>query len=258
MWNCAVKTALNGCEFIAPNRCVVQNPNVKGKVKSAKTPSKKQILIVDDHPMMREGLRQLIEREPDLEICGEAEDAVMALDLAESQKPDIAVVDITLRSSNGLELIKDLHIRAPKTAVLVLSMHDESLYAERVLRAGGRGYIMKQEGGKKIVDAIRRVLSGSVYVSESVSARILDTFSGRSENKSAVETLTDREFEVFQLIAQGLSTSEMAEKLHVSVKTIEVHRVNIKAKLNIATAQELIRFAVRWLESDEGRRSVQK
>jgi DNA-binding NarL/FixJ family response regulator len=230
---------------------------VKGKPKIAKAPSKKRILIVDDHPMMREGLRQLIEREADLEVAGEAEDAVAALDLAEAQNPDIAVVDITLKSSNGLELIKDLQIRAPKTAVLVLSMHDESLYAERVLRAGGRGYIMKQEGGKKIVEAIRRVLSGGVYVSDNVSARILDTFSGRTQNKSAVELLTDREFEVFQLIGQGLSTTEMAEKLHVSVKTIEVHRVNIKARLNIATAQELIRFAVRWLESDEGRRSAQ-
>jgi DNA-binding NarL/FixJ family response regulator len=231
---------------------------VKGKVKTAKAPSKKRILIVDDHPMMREGLRQLIEREADLEVCGEAEDAVAALSLAESTSPDIAVVDITLRSSNGLELIKDLHIRAPKTAVLVLSMHDESLYAERVLRAGGRGYIMKQEGGKKIVEAIRRVLSGAVYVSDNISARILDSFSGRTQNKSAVESLTDREFEVFQLIGEGLSTTEMADKLHVSVKTIEVHRVNIKAKLNIATAQELIRFAVRWLESDEGRRSTQQ
>lgn len=208
--------------------------------------------------MMREGLRQLIEREADLEICGEAEDAPAAIELAESTRPDLAVVDITLRSSNGLELIKDLHIRTPGAAVLVLSMHDESLYAERVLRAGGRGYIMKQEGGKKIVDAIRRVLSGGVYVSDSISARILDTFSGRTQNKSAVETLTDREFEVFQLIGEGLSTTDMAEKLHVSVKTVEVHRVNIKAKLGIPTAPELIRFAVRWLESDEGRRSTEK
>ena len=203
--------------------------------------------------MMRDGLRQLIANEPDLEVCGEADDAHAALDLAENCKPDIAVVDITLRSTNGLELIKDLKIRSPNTAVLALSMHDESLYAERVLRAGGRGYIMKQEGGKKIVEGIRRVLNGGVYVSDQISARILDSFSGRTQNLSPVETLTDREFEVFQLIAQGLSTTEMAEKLHVSAKTIEVHRVNIKAKLGIPTAPELIRFAVRWLESDEGR-----
>jgi DNA-binding NarL/FixJ family response regulator len=223
---------------------------VKGK--PAK-PSKKRILVVDDHPMMRDGLRQLIATEPDLEVCGEAEDVAEALKLAESLKPDVAIVDITLRSSNGLELIKDLHIRSPDTAVLVLSMHDESLYAERVLRAGGRGYIMKQEGGKKIIEGLRRILSGSAYVSENISARILDSLSGRAQNKSAVSSLTDREFEVFQLIGQGLSTTEMADKLHVSVKTVEVHRVNIKNKLGVPTAPELIRFAVRWLESGEAR-----
>jgi DNA-binding NarL/FixJ family response regulator len=152
-----------------------------------------------------------------------------------------------------LELIKDLHIRSPDTAVLVLSMHDESLYAERVLRAGGRGYIMKQEGGKKIIEGVRRILSGGAYVSENISARILDSISGRRQNKSEVASLTDREFEVFQLIGQGLSTTEMAEKLHVSVKTVEVHRVNIKNKLGVPTAPELIRFAVRWLESGEAR-----
>ena len=220
------------------------------KGKPAK-PSKKRILIVDDHPMMRDGLRQLLATEPDLEVCGEAEDAQAALELAESLKPDIAIVDITLRSSNGLELIKDLHIRSPQTAVFVLSMHDESLYAERVLRAGGRGYIMKQEGGKKIIEGVRRILSGGAYVSENISARILDSISGRGQNKSVVAALTDREFEVFQLIGQGVGTVEMAEKLHVSVKTIEVHRVNIKNKLGVPTAPELIRFAVRWLESGE-------
>lgn len=230
--------------------------DVKGK--SAKAPAKKRILIVDDHPMMRDGLRQLIANEPDLEVCAEADDAPTALEFAASAKPDIAVVDITLRSTNGLELIKDLKIRSPDTAVLALSMHDESLYAERVLRAGGRGYIMKQEGGKKIIEGIRRVLAGGVFVSEQISARILDSFSGRTQNHSPVETLTDREFEVFQLIGQGVSTSEMADKLHVSAKTIEVHRVNIKAKLGIPTAPELIRFAVRWFESDEGRRSRPK
>jgi DNA-binding NarL/FixJ family response regulator len=221
------------------------------KPKNAKPPARKRILIIDDHPMMRDGLRQLIGNEPDLEVVGEADDAPTALEAAEKLKPDIAIVDITLRDCSGLELIKDLQIRAPNIAVLVLSMHDESLYAERVLRAGGRGYIMKQEGGKKIIEGIRRVLSGSAYVSDTISARILDAFSGRSQNQSAVQSLTDREFEVFQLIGQGLSTSDMADKLHVSVKTIEVHRVNIKTKLNIPTAPELIRFAVRWIESGE-------
>src|ERR1044071_9008424 len=143
--------------------------------------------------MMRDGLRQLIASEPDLEICGEAEDVSTALTLAEGLNPDIAIVDITLRSSNGLELIKDLQIRSPQTAVLVLSMHDESLYAERVLKAGGRGYIMKQEGGKKIIEGIRAILAGGVFVSDQISARILDSFSGRTQNLSPVETLTDRE-----------------------------------------------------------------
>ena len=222
------------------------------KGKSAKPP-RTRILIVDDHPMMRDGLRQLISHEPDLEVSGEADDAAGALQQAEALKPDIAIVDITLRSSNGLELIKDLHIRSPNTAVLVLSMHDESLYAERVLRAGGRGYIMKQEGGKRIIEGLRQIAQGRTFVSDAISAKILDSFSGRGrENKSAVEQLTDREFEVFQLIGGGLSTKEMAEKLHVSVKTIEVHRVNIKEKLDTPTASDLIRFAVRWVEAQGG------
>jgi DNA-binding NarL/FixJ family response regulator len=216
--------------------------------------NRKRILIVDDHPMMRDGLRQLIDGEADLEICGEAEDAPAALALAEAEHPDLVLLDITLRSSNGLDLIKDLQIRAPRLAVLVISMHDESLYAERVLRAGGRGYVMKQEGGRKLMEAIRHVLAGKTYVSEKVSARILDQFSGRAtESASPVERLTDREFEVFQLIGQGLSTKEIADKLHVSAKTVEVHRVNIKQKLNVATASELIHFAVRWMNSQAPR-----
>lgn len=198
--------------------------------------------------MMRDGLRLLIENEPDLELAGEADDVPEALEQAEKLKPDIAIVDITLRSTNGLDLIKDLHIRSPHTAVLVLSMHDESLYAERVLRAGGRGYIMKQEGGKKIIEAVRQIINGQTYVSPSVSARILNNFSGHGES-SEIEKLTDREFEIFQLIGQGLGTKEMAEKLHVSVKTIEVHRVNIKEKLKTPTAPDLIRYAVRWAET---------
>jgi DNA-binding NarL/FixJ family response regulator len=149
-----------------------------------------------------------------------------------------------------LELIKDVVIRAPSTAVLVVSMHDESLYAERVLRAGGRGYIMKQEGGKKLMAAMRHVLGGGTYVSEKMSAKILDIFSGRrAVGSSPIETLTDREFEVFQLLGQGRSTKEIADKLHLSAKTVEVHRVNIKQKLNVATAPELIHFAVRWIDS---------
>src|SRR3954466_3582239 len=151
--------------------------------------------------MMRDGLRQLIGNEPEFEVCGEAEDVSGALAQAEALKPDLAIVDITLRAGNGLELIKDLQIRSPRTAVLVLSMHDESLYAERVLRAGGRGYIMKQEGGKRIIAAIRQVLGGQIYVSEKMGATILEVFSGaRPGSSSPIGLLTDREFEVFQMI----------------------------------------------------------
>ncbi|HVK59376.1 MAG TPA: response regulator transcription factor [Candidatus Kapabacteria bacterium] len=218
--------------------------------KDGKTaPAKKRILIVDDHPMMRDGLRLLIANEPDLEVVGEADDASEALQEIQRLKPDVAIVDITLRSSNGLDLIKDLQIRSPQTAVLVLSMHDESLYAERVLKAGGRGYIMKQEGGKRIMEGIRQVASGHTFVSPSVSAKIIESFSGHGSDRSPVSQLTDREFEVFRLIGEGLGTKEMAEKLRVSVKTIEVHRVNIKEKLHTQTASELIRYAVRWVEA---------
>ena len=214
------------------------------------TPDRKKIFIVDDHPMMREGLAQLIGHETDLVVCGEADDAAQALEQIEKLQPDLALVDITLRSTSGLELIKDLRIRAPALSILVISMHDESLYAERVLRAGGRGYVMKQEGGKKLMEAIRQVLSGKTYVSERISAKIFDLFSGRpTESSSPVERLTDREFEVFRLIGQGLSTKQIAEKLRVSAKTVEVHRVNIKQKLKVATAAELIHFAVRWMDS---------
>ena len=162
------------------------------------------------------------------------------------------LADITLPDKGGIELIKDIQAIHPGLAVLVISMHDESLYAERVLRAGGRGYIMKQEGGKKLMEAIRQVLSGQIYVSEKMSARILESFSGRrfpGADKSPVENLTDREFEVLQLIGQGKGTRQIAEKLHLSVKTVEVHRVNIKTKLKLQSATELIRFAVRWVET---------
>jgi DNA-binding NarL/FixJ family response regulator len=211
----------------------------------------KRIFIVDDHPMMRQGLAQLIGAEKDLSICGEAENAERALDAINSLKPDLVLADISLPGKNGLELIKDFHSLQPGLPVLVISMHDESLYAGRVLRAGGRGYIMKQEGGKKLMQAIRRVLDGNIYVSEKMSAEILETFSGRRAGTkgSPVEKLTDREFEVFQFIAQGKGTRDIAEKLHLSVKTVEVHRANIKAKLKLKSASELIRFAVRWSES---------
>jgi len=226
-------------------------------MKAAKKPQpaakpRQQILIVDDHPIMRQGLAQLINHEPDLVACCEAENARQAMDAIAKSKPDLVLADISLPDKSGLELIKDLQVMYPGLPVLVLSMHDESLYAERVLRAGGRGFIMKQEGGKKLMEAIRQVLSGQICVSEKMSAKILEIFSGRHSGTTSpsIEQLTDREFEVFQHIGHGLGTSQIAEKLHISVKTVEVHRVNIKEKLQLKTAPELIHYAVRWVESE--------
>ena len=220
-------------------------------MKPGKKTARKRILIVDDHPMMREGLAQLIEQEKDLEVCGQSDTARQALELAGKCDPDLVLADITLPDKNGLELIKDLQAMRPGTQVLVISMHDESLYAERVLRAGGRGYIMKQEGGKKLMQAIRQVLEGRVYVSERMSAAILEVLSGgKSSAGSPVQQLTDREFEVFQLIGQGLDMKAIADRLHLSVKTAEVHRTNIKQKLRLRSVGEVIRHAVRWIESN--------
>lgn len=216
---------------------------------------RKKILIVDDHPMMREGLAQLIRHESDLVICAEAECAADALSAVEKFSPDLALVDISLKESNGLELIKDLKIRAPQLPVLVLSMHDESLYADRVLRAGARGYLMKAEGGKKIMTAIRQVLAGRIFLSEKMSDQLLAHASGQSPTAGGtpLDLLTDREFEIFQLIGRGIPAREMAERLHVSIKTIEAHRVNIKRKLGLKTAPELIRYAVRWVENQQSK-----
>ena len=215
--------------------------------------AKRKVFIVDDHPMMRQGLAQLINNEPDLEACGEAENAQQALALIAQNRPDLVLVDISLPDKHGLELIKDMQVLHAGLAVLVVSMHDEALYAERVLRAGGRGYIMKQEGGKKMMLAIRTVLSGQIYVSETMSAKILEIFSGRRSetNRTPIEKLTDREFEVFQLIGQGKGTRQVAEALHLSVKTVEVHRLHIKEKLSMDDAPTLVRYAVRWVETQK-------
>lgn len=214
---------------------------------------KHKILIVDDHPMMREGLAQLIAREKDLEVCGEAEEAESALAMVEKLEPSLILVDITLTGRNGLELIKDIHALRPELLMLVISMHDEALYAERVLRSGARGYIMKQEGGKRIMRAIRTVLEGHTYVSDKIAARIIDIFSGRRDRteSSPLERLTDRELEVFQLTGQALGTREIAGKLRISGKTVEVHKANIKEKLNLKNSAELIAYASRWIASQQ-------
>lgn len=212
-------------------------------------------MIVDDHPMMRTGLAQLIGNEPDLQVTAEADNARQALESVARQAPDLVLLDVSLPDKSGLELLKDIRSLHPELPVLVVSMHDELVYAERALRAGARGYIMKQEGGQKFLAAIRKVLSGQVYVSEKMSARILENLSGAMAGAPAeagvspVLRLTDREFEVFQLIGQGLGTREIATRLHLSVKTVEVHRVNIKQRLALKTATELVRYAVRWADA---------
>ena len=220
--------------------------------KTPATAARKRLLILDDHPMMREGLAQLINNENDLTVCGEAGTGLEAIDLVAKQKPDLVLADISLPDKSGLEVIKELRSFHPDTAVLVISMHDESLYAERVLRAGARGYIMKQEGGKKLMEAIRKVLGGQIYVSEKMSSTLLESLSGQTgKSKSPIEQLSDREFEVLQLLGQGKGTSEIATQLHLSVKTVDAHRANIKRKLNLQTASELMRYAVRWVETQK-------
>jgi len=221
--------------------------------KSSSSRTKKRLLILDDHPMMREGLAQLINNEPDLTVCAEAGTGQQAIELANKSKPDLLLADISLPDKNGLEVIKQLHEFQPGLSVLVISMHDESLYAERAIRAGARGYIMKQEGGKKLMEAIRAVLAGKIYVSENISAKMLEALSGggRDANRSALQNLSDREFEVLELLGSGKGTSEIAQQLHLSTKTVEAHRANIKRKLDLKTGPELVRYAVRWVETQK-------
>jgi DNA-binding NarL/FixJ family response regulator len=218
--------------------------------KPAPANRKKRLLILDDHPMMREGLAQLVNHERDLAICGEAGTGREAVELASKTKPDLVLADISLPDKNGLEVIRELRTFQPGLSVLVISMHDESLYAERALRAGARGYIMKQEGGKKLMEAIRQVLTGKIYLSEKMSSKLLESFSGSTDHsRTPIENLTDREFEILQLLGQGKGTREIAEQLHLSGKTIEAHRANLKRKLDLKSGTELVRYAVRWVES---------
>ena len=211
---------------------------------------RKRILVVDDHPMTREGIAQWLRLEPDFDVCREAETAAHALEAVISLHPDIVLTDITLPGRSGLELIKDIHAVRPDLPVLVISMHDEALYAERALRAGARGYIMKHENGSKLVDAVRAVLRGQVYVSEKTSARVLGLLSGNGRTalstRSGVERLSDREFDVFQLLGQGLSAHEIGARLHLCAKTIDAHRANIKRKLGVTTTSGLISYAAQW------------
>lgn len=205
-------------------------------------------MIVDDHPLVRRGLRQLVEIEPDLTVCCEAATMADALQLLEQYTPDLAIVDLSLPDGNGLDLIKRMKIRHPEILILVSSMHDEDLYAKRVLRAGAKGYINKQQASEEVIIAARRVLAGKVYLSPEMTERFELEHGSTPESPvlSPLEHLSDRELEVFELIGHGKTTSAIADLLHLSVKTIETHRANIKLKLGLQSAGELVRSAVEW------------
>ena len=214
-----------------------------------------KVLLVDDHPLVREGLVNLISQQADLQICGEAGNEPQALELIRTAQPRVAIVDISLESGSGIELIKSIKALFPAVTVLVLSMHDESLYAERALRAGARGYVMKREAAKKVIEAIRCVLAGQLYVSDKIAALMAEKFiEGRpAATASPIEQLSDRELEVFQLLGLGHSTRQIADHLHIGFKTVQAYCARIKEKLKLANATELLREAIRWHESQQAK-----
>jgi DNA-binding NarL/FixJ family response regulator len=211
-------------------------------------PAQSRVLVVDDHPMTRYGIVRLLEQEPGLSVCGEAENASRAFAAVRALDPHLVLADLTLPDGEGLEFIKNLRSLHPEVVVLVVSMHDEALYAERALRAGARGYIMKTEGGEKLVEAIRQVLRGETYVSKNMAARVLDVFSARRrrEDDTTIGKLTDREFEVFRLLGQGMTTREIGQQLRLGTKTVETHRLHVREKLGLKSGPALIKYAVRW------------
>ncbi len=208
---------------------------------------KRRILIVDDHPIVRRGFRELIADEADLELCGEAEDVEDALRMAQELRPDIAVVDLSLKSGRGLDLIHQMRSCLPNTRVLVSTMHDEVLFAERALRAGAAGFIGKQEPPEKMVEAIRQVACGEIWLSPRMAGRLLARIGSPSASpEDVLSALSDRELQVFEMIGRGLSTAQIATQLDVSIKTVETHRQRIKVKLGLRTGAELNRYAVQW------------
>lgn len=220
--------------------------------KNAAALRKRRIFLVDDHPVTREGLARLINHEPDLEVCGEAGTAAKAVPAIDALKPDLVIVDVSLATgASGLELIKDLAARRARLPMLTLSTHDETLYAERALRAGAKGYVMKQEPTERVMRAIRKILSGEIYLSQAMNDRLLRKM---AEPRSAplateIEQLSDRELEVYRLLGHGHGTRQIAGELHLSISTVETHRTHIKEKLQLATAPELVRHAVEWVHS---------
>ena len=218
--------------------------------KGRATKSKTRILLVDDHPLFRQGVADVLKRCLNCQVCGEADDAPHAMAAIKATKPDMAIVDMSLGQTSGLDLIEQIKVHHPKLPVLVLSMHDETLYAERALRAGARGYVMKGKPAQDIMTAIRRVLAGEIYLSDSMSRRLLEGIaSGTSgATRSILQTLSNRELEVFELIGQGHGTRDIAGMLHLSVKTIETNRENIKRKLHLSNAIELHQRAFLWVQ----------
>jgi DNA-binding NarL/FixJ family response regulator len=212
-----------------------------------------QILIVDDHPIVREGLESILSHEPDLEVCGQADDAFGALNAIAEMKPDMAIVDISLKRSDGIELTKTIKAQYPELSVLVLSVQDESVYAERVLLAGAKGYLMKDVAAEHIVKAIRTVLLGEFYVSDAITKRFMHLIAGNKTDvtKTAIDCLSDRELETFRLIGEGYSMSKIAERLHLSVKTIETYRSRIKEKLGLADASQLLQYSIQWARNQD-------
>ena len=215
--------------------------------------NKLRVFVVDDHPIVRQGLAQMINREPDLTVCGEAEEAASALQAIKHERPDILIVDISLVGPDGLELVKNIRLRYPGLPVLILSMHDESIYAERALRAGANGYIMKHEAAERVLVAVRQVLNHEIYVSERVASRMLHHYiSGTSTVKqSPLADLSDRELEVFRLIGEGHSTRTIAEELHLSIKTVESYQAHIKDKLSLKNGRELVQHAIQWVMNEK-------
>jgi len=210
---------------------------------------RRQVLLVDDHPIVRQGLRRLIDGEGDLEVCAEAGTMREARQAIREKDPDVVVVDISLKEGDGMELIKDVRAHHPSLPMLVLSMHDEGVYAERLLAAGANGYIMKQAATDQFINALRRVLEGGVYVSEAVGARMIRKLAagGATTSVDPIDHLSNRELQILQMIGRGLSTRQAAEALNLSVKTVESHRQRIKRKLDLATSSQLVQHAVNWV-----------
>jgi DNA-binding NarL/FixJ family response regulator len=210
-----------------------------------KSGSKAKVFIVDDHAIVRQGLAELINDQTDLMACGEADNPPEAIKQIAEAKPDVAVVDITLKGGDGIELCRQLHEHWPKLAILVLSMHDETMYAERVLRAGALGYVMKQEPQETVMAAIRRVLTGETYLSEKIASKLLRSFAGsRATDAPPLERLSDRELQIFRLIGQGRSVKDIADALFLSPKTVETHKEHMKQKLGLASSNDLLRYAI--------------